>query len=169
MGERPQYVLERVFDAPRSLVWKTWTDPDLVPRWYGPGVESIVHRIDVRPGGLWLHEMRWSGNANYQRAEYTDVVMHEKLVFLQSVTDAQWAVIANPMMADWPRTLLTTVDFKDAGGKTAMRLTWAPHEATEVEIACFAAAIEGMGKGWNAGMDLLEQLLADLQAENGWR
>ena len=44
-----------------------------------------------------------------------------------------------------------------------MRLTWVPHEASESEIACFAAAVGGMDKGWGAGMELLAELLAELQ------
>jgi hypothetical protein len=68
------------------------------------------------------------------------------------------------MMADWPRVLLTTVTFEEDGGRTKMRLTWVPHEASEAEIACFAAAMGGMGKGWDAGMKLLAELLAELQA-----
>ena len=57
--------------------------------------------------------------------------------------DADWNVTANPMMADWPRVLLTTVTFEEDGAKTKMRLTWVPHEASEAEIACFAAAMDG--------------------------
>ena len=48
MSEFPMYVLERVFNAPRNLVWRTWTDPDLVSRWYGPNVETIVHRLELK-------------------------------------------------------------------------------------------------------------------------
>jgi hypothetical protein len=44
-----------------------------------------------------------------------------------------------------------------------MRLVWQPHQATEAEIAFFAGAIAGMGKGWAAGMDALEKILAELQ------
>lgn len=67
------------------------------------------------------------------------------------------------MMADWPRVLLTTVTFEEEGDRTAMRLTWVPHEAGDPEIACFAAAVGGMDKGWGAGMALLAELLAELQ------
>jgi hypothetical protein len=45
-----------------------------------------------------------------------------------------------------------------------MRLTWVPHEASEAEIACFAAAMDGMDRGWGAGMELLAELLVELQA-----
>jgi hypothetical protein len=42
-------------------------------------------------------------------------------------------------------------------------LTWTPHKASEAEIACFANAIDSPGKGWGAGLELLEALLAELQ------
>ena len=163
MSDLPTYVLERVFDAPRELVWKTWTDPELLPRWYGPKVETIIHRLDVKPGGLWLNEMKMGENSYYQRAEYTDVFEPERLVCLMSNADADWNIAPNPMMADWPRVLLTTVTFEEDAGGTKMRLTWVPHDASEAEIACFANAIENLDKGWGAGMRLLEELLAELQ------
>ena len=130
MGDLPTYVLERDFDAPRALVWRAWTDPALLVRWYGPKVETIVHRHDLKPGGLWLGEMKWGDTSHYQRVEFTEVSPPERLVWLHSVSDADWAVIANPMMPDWPRVLLTTVTFEEAAGRTRLRLTWVPHEAS---------------------------------------
>jgi uncharacterized protein YndB with AHSA1/START domain len=164
MSDLPSYVLERTFDAPRELVWKTWTDPALLSRWYGPNVETIIHRLDVKPGGLWLNEMKMGQRSSYQRTEYTEVIAPERLVCLMSNAAADWAVVPNPMMPDWPRVLLTTVTFAEDGSQTKMRLTWVPHEASKAEIACFAAAIGGMGKGWGAGMELLAKLLVELQA-----
>jgi uncharacterized protein YndB with AHSA1/START domain len=160
----PTYEMERVFDAPRQMVWRTWTEPELLARWYGPNVETIVHRLDVKPGDLWLNEMKMGERSSYQRTEYTEVVAPERLVCLMSNADSQWNVAANPMMPDWPRTLLTIVTFEEARGKTQMRLTWTPHEATKAEIACFAAMMGNMGKGWDAGMKLLTEILAELQS-----
>lgn len=166
MSELPTYMLEREFDAPRELVWKTWTDPELLPRWYGPRVETVVHRLDLKPGGLWLVEMRWGGKSNYQRVEYTEVARPERLVWLHSNSDQHWNVTSSPMMADWPRVLLTVVTFEDLGGRTRLRLTWTPHEATAAEIECFRNAVGGMGKGWDSGMALLAELLVELQAKS---
>jgi hypothetical protein len=67
-------------------------------------------------------------------------------------------------MADWPRVLLTTVTFEERGGRTSLRLTWVPHQASAAEIACFASVMDKVGQGWGAGMELLEQLLSELQA-----
>ena len=163
MSDMPTFTLERLFDAPRELVWKTWTEPKLLARWYGPRVETIIHRLDVEPGGLWLNEMKMANGSGYQRTEYTEVTPPARLVMLQANTDADWNITANPMMADWPKQLLTTVTFEAEGDRTKMRLTWVPHDASDAEIACFAGATEGMGKGWGAGMELLAELLAELQ------
>ncbi|KZM51468.1 SRPBCC domain-containing protein [Labrenzia sp. OB1] len=159
----PEFILERRFKAPRNLVWRSWTEADLLARWYGPGVETIIHKLDVRPGGLWLNEMKMGGGSHYQRVEYTEVLPPEKLVWLHSVADADWNVAANSMMPDWPRVLMTTVTFLVAGENTDVRLVWTPHEATDAEIACFKGAISGLDKGWGKGMELLEELLAELQ------
>ncbi|MEP2532991.1 SRPBCC domain-containing protein [Shimia sp.] len=163
MSELPTYVLDRTFNAPPALVWRTWTEPELVQRWYGPGVTSIVHKMDVREGGEWLHEMQWGGNSNYQRADYSEVTPHTRLVWLHANTDGDWMITANPMMPDWPRLLLTVVTMDAEGDKTRLRLTWTPHEATDKEIACFEAAMDGMGQGWGKGMDMLEEILKELQ------
>ena len=163
MSDVPTYVLEREFDAPRELVWKVWTDAELLPRWYGPGVETIVHHLEVKPGGLWLDEMRMGGGSQYERIEYTEVTPPERLVWLHSVCDADWNVAANPMMPDWPRALLTTVTFEDDGGRTRLRLTWAPHEASAAETAAFSGAMDSLDRGWGAGMELIGELLAEMR------
>ncbi|MBO9579694.1 MAG: SRPBCC domain-containing protein [Sphingobium sp.] len=163
MSELPTFVLEKTFEAPRSLVWRTWTDPKLLSRWYGPNVETIIHQLDARPGGLWLNEMKMSRGSSYQRSEYLEVVEPERLVCLMANADQNWNVTANPMMPDWPRILLTTVTFKEEAGRTLMTLSWTPHEASDAEISCFANAMGNLGKGWAAGFDVLEKMLAELQ------
>jgi len=163
MSETPQFATEHEFDAPRSLVWQAWTQPDLLARWYGPNVETIVHEFDLKPGGRWLGEMKWDGNSHYSVAEFTEVVPEEKLVWLHSSSDAEWNIAANPMMPDWPRFVLTTVTFADTAEKTRIRLAWTPHEATETESECFSGAMEKFGSGWKAGFAIMDGVLAELQ------
>jgi uncharacterized protein YndB with AHSA1/START domain len=55
-SEGTELVFERTFDAPRALVWKAFTDPDLIPRWWGPhGTTTTVVDMDVRPGWAWRY------------------------------------------------------------------------------------------------------------------
>ena len=58
MSELPEFVLDREFDAPRDMVWRAWTEPELLSRWYGPNIETIIHKFELEPGGVWLNEMK---------------------------------------------------------------------------------------------------------------
>ncbi len=162
MTELPRFELERRYDAPAALVWRTWTEPDLLARWYGPGVETVIHELDVRPGGVWKNEMRMRGMSSYQLTTFTEVEPARKLVMLMSSCDADWQVCANAMMPDWPKTLWTGVTFHEAAGKTRMVLTWVPHEASEAEIACFRGAVDKLGSGWGAGFGIIAEILVEL-------
>jgi len=164
MSKLPEFISDREFDAPCNLVWQAWTDPELLARWYGPNIETVIHKFDLKPGGVWLNEMKMQSMSDFSRMTFTEVVPEKKLVWHHSTTDADWNLISNPMMPDWPRVLLTTVTFQEAGEKTKVRLTWVPFEATDTEIACFAGAMDGFGSGWGAGFTIMDTILAELQA-----
>jgi uncharacterized protein YndB with AHSA1/START domain len=165
MSDTPEYVLDREFDAPRDMVWRAWTDPELLARWYGPGVETIIHKFDLKPGGVWHNEMKWGENSMLSKAVFEEITPTERLVWHHhSSTDQDWNTVANPMMPDWPQILLTIVTFEDIGGKTKVRLTWTPFEASEAEEACFAAMVDNMGKGWESGYAIMDEMLAEMQA-----
>lgn len=164
MTDLPEYVIDRVFDAPRKLVWKAWTTPDLLARWYGPGVDTIIHKFELKPGGLWLNEMKWGDKSDLSRMEFVAVEPETQLVWLHSSADANWNVAPNQMMPDWPRTLRITVDFRDMGDKAGVRLSKVPVDASEAEIACFVQAMSNLDKGWGSGFAMLADILAELQA-----
>lgn len=164
MTDLPKYINDRVFNAPRAMVWKAWTEPELLARWYGPGVETIIHEFDLRPGGQWLNEMKWGENSNHSKMAFQEVLPPEKLVWHHASTDADWNVVSNPMMPDWPRMLLTTVTFEDHGATTNVRLIQVPMDATDAEITCFANAMAGMDGGWGKGFSMLDDILQEIQA-----
>jgi len=165
MSEIPEYILDRLFDAPRELVWRAWTDPELLHRWYGPGAETTVHKFELKPGGMWLNEMKWGDNSNYQKVIFQEVTEPDKMVWHHySSTDSDWNSAPNPKMADWPALLLTTVTFEDQGEKTNVRLSQTPLDATDAELACFAEIMSNMDKGWGAGYAIMDEMFAELQA-----
>ena len=166
MTDLPEFIIDREFDAPRAMVWKAWTDPELLSEWYGPRVDTIIHKFDLKPGGVWLNEMKMGDTSDLSKMIFQEVVPEEKLVWHHSSSDADWNIISNPMMPDWPRVLLTTVTFENAGSGTKVRLVWTPLDATDAEIACFAGAMEGFGSGWGAGFTIMDEILARLQAES---
>lgn len=165
MSDLPAFILDREFNAPRELVWRAWTDPQFLQRWYGPGVETMIHKFDLEPGGVWLNEMKMGAGSNFQKIIFKEVTKPAKLVWHHCSADEDWNIAANPMMPDWPRILLTTVTFEEKGDRTNVRLSQIPLDATDAEIACFAKMKDGMSGGWGKGYEIIDELLTELQAE----
>ncbi len=166
MSEPSEFIVDRVFEAPRDLVWRAWTDPELLHRWYGPNIETVIHEFDLRPGGAWLNEMKMRNGSNFSKMVFQEITPEEKLVWHHCSTDSDWNIASNPMMPDWPRVLLTTVTFEDSGETTSVRLSQVPIEATDAEIACFASMMAGMEGGWGSGYAILDAIFAELLAES---
>lgn len=164
---QPKFEMTRRFDAPPALVWRTWTEADLIHRWYGPGVETRIRQFEPKKGGLWLTEMEVGETTMFQRVEFTEVVPEERMVMLMSNADSDWNVISSPMMSNWPRTLVTGVTLEEDGEGTKLTLTWQPHEPSEEETNAFAAALDDLDKGWGAGMDAIAEILEELKNEAG--
>ena len=78
-----EIVLTRVFDAPRELVWKVWTDPKHVVHWWGPnGFTTTIEKMDVRPGGVWKHVMHGPDGTDYPNSSvFQEVVKPERIVY----------------------------------------------------------------------------------------
>ena len=121
----------RVFDAPRDVVWRMWTEPDQVAQWWGPdGFTNSIDAMDVRPGGLWTFVMHGPDGRDYDNEiRYLEVVPHERLVYDHGPS---------------PR-FRTTVTFVDLGGKTqlTMRGVFAS-AAVRNRVAKEYGAVEGM-------------------------
>jgi uncharacterized protein YndB with AHSA1/START domain len=77
-----EIVMTREFDAPRELVFKAFTDPELIPKWWGlRNTTTIVDAMDVRPGGAWRYISRGQNGEEYAfRGEYLEVVPPERIV-----------------------------------------------------------------------------------------
>jgi uncharacterized protein YndB with AHSA1/START domain len=75
-------IIRHIFDAPRELVWKAMTDPDLIPRWWGPKMlATIVDQLDLRRGGIWRFIQRGPEGDDYVfHGVYHDIVQPERVV-----------------------------------------------------------------------------------------
>ena len=162
MSTTPNYIIDRTFNAPRAKVWRAWTEPELIAKWYGPNVETIIHKFDLTPGGIWQNEMRKGDFSDLSISTFIEISAEDHLVWHQSSADDQWNVVSNPMMPDWPKTIANDVTFVDKGDQTEVRLIWTPHNATDAEIACFTEAVSNFGGGWEKGFSIMDEVLAEL-------
>jgi uncharacterized protein YndB with AHSA1/START domain len=150
-------VITRVFDAPRALVWKAWTDPEHLMRWWGPkAFTAPVWKIDLRVGGKYLNCMRSPDGQDYwSTGVFREIVPTERLVFTDSFADADGNVVPAShygMGDDWPLEMQVTVTFEEQAGKTKLTLRHAGMPVGEPGDMAEA--------GWNESFDKLAQELA---------
>jgi uncharacterized protein YndB with AHSA1/START domain len=138
--------VERVFDAPRDRVYEAYTDPTLVPEWWGPrGTTTIVDRMDVRPGGGWRFVSRdGDGTETAFRGTYREVTPPERIV-----QTFEWEGLPGHVSVE-------TAVFEDLGDRTRVTTTARFHTAEERD----GMLGSGMEKGMNETYERLDELLA---------
>ena len=111
----PTIVMSRIYDAPRSLVWEAITEPKHVRQWWGgPGFSNPVCEMDVRPGGLWTHVMRFPDGHE----------LHLSFVFLEveKPTRLVWQSADHDRRKGGPPSSTITVTLEDLGPRTAWKM-----------------------------------------------
>ena len=150
-------VITRVFDAPRDLVFKAWTEPQRLMRWWGPrGFTTPFCKVDLRPGGVFHYCMRSPEGRDYWgRGVYREIAEPERIVYLDSFADEE----GNPvepahygMSPGHPAETLVTVTFVEHEGKTKVTLHHSVPEAVPER--------SGIQQGWTEMLDRLAEELA---------
>jgi len=142
-----ELVITRVFDAPRSLVFKAWTEPEHLMRWWGPkGFTMRVYKLDLHPDGAWRFCMRSpNGTDEWQQGVYREIVEPERLVFSYAFEDAT----GKP-----GHETLVTVTLADHGGQTKLTVHHAVFETIAVR--------DDHVRGWSEALDHLAAYVANL-------
>ena len=154
--------LTRVFDAPRELVWKAWTEAERLAHWWGPkGMDVQVRSFDLRPGGVFHYSMRTTnGQEWWGKFVYREISPPERLVFVVSFADSDGTTLRAPFSDEWPLEVHSTVTLEERDGKTTLTLRGIPINANEAEHAAFVGMFESMQQGWGGTLDQLETYLA---------
>lgn len=160
VSEKGRMTITRVFDAPRELVWKAWTDPEYVMLWWGPkGFTAPVCKMDFRVGGKFLCCMRSpDGQEFWNAGEYHEIVPYEKIVSSMYFADAEGNKV-EPEHYGIEHTVIEDVHdvtlFEDIGnGQT--KLTFIGNEPME------EATKSGQVEGWKQILDKVAIVVAEL-------
>jgi uncharacterized protein YndB with AHSA1/START domain len=135
-----EFVMERVFDAPREMVWKCLTEAERIPRWWGPRKTTMtVAEMDVRVGGTW----RWinhtaEGDAPFT-GEYLEVVPPERLVYTE-IFDVE------PFNAG---AAVVTCTLEEIDGKTKLTSRSRFPSAESLEGALATGMVRGAIESWD--------------------
>lgn len=143
----PELVIMRVFNAPRDLVWKAWTDPTHAVQWWGPIEYPAAHlEMDVRPGGVWRGLLRSPGDGSElsHKGVFREVTPPERLVFTFSWDEE----------GERGLETLITITFVDQGDKTLMTFRQIPFQSAEER--------DGHRYGWGSAFDRFDDTLSAL-------
>ncbi|WP_127529852.1 SRPBCC domain-containing protein [Paenibacillus kobensis] len=154
-------VLERVFDAPRELVFRMFKEPEHLSRWWGPkGWELPVCKIDFRPGGVWHYCMKcvdrnqgdFYGMESWGKGVYKEIIEPEKIVYVDFFSDAEGN--ENP---DMPSTEVT-LTFIEQDGKTKLvnRAVYVSEEALKTVMDM--GMLEGITQTWDRLDEIVQSL-----------
>jgi uncharacterized protein YndB with AHSA1/START domain len=140
--------VERVFDAPRDRVFAAFTDPALIPEWWGPrDTTTVVDQMDVRPGGSWRFVVRNSdGSEDGFRGTFREITPPERVV-----QTFEWEGMPGYVSID-------TATFEDLGDRTKVTTTSLFHTTEERD----GMLESGMERGMNESFARLDELLARL-------
>lgn len=149
-----EIVLTRLIDAPRELVFKQWTEPERMKRWWGPkGFTMPYCKIELRPGGVCHSCMRSpEGRDFWSKSVYREIVEPERLVLTDSFSDERGNVIRPEqygMSPDWPLEALITVTLTEEVGKTLLTVR---HSGL---ASAPARDVEMCREGWSQTLDKL--------------
>ena len=159
-NEIERMVVTIIFDAPRELVWKAWTDPKYVMQWWGPkGFTAPVCKMDFRVGGNFLICTRTpDGQEGWNAGEYHEIVLHEKIVYSMYFSDPNGNKIEPEQLGIEHEAIEGAHDvilFEDLGnGRT--KLTFIGNEPME------SAKNSGQMEGWNQILDKIAEVVAGL-------
>lgn len=143
--------IERIFDAPRELVFKAWTNAEHLKNWYAPlTCKTTIYKFEFKPGGIFHHEVRSTHGGCIFLGEFLDIVENEKIVYVLRYCDESGNVIsASNAQMKGPDETTVTVMFEDFEGKTKLTL----HQTISEEFA----KKEGSYNGWLEILDNLEE------------
>lgn len=150
----PELVIERLYDAPRELVWRAWTRPEMAARWFGPkGFVTERYELDARPGGRYRHTMRSpEGTVHTKQGVFHDVTAPSRLVFTFAWEDE----------AGRPKhEMLVTVTFEALGERTRLTLRQTRFESVN--------ARDLHRGGWSSSLDRFADYLAEQLDEESAR
>ena len=159
--EDNELVITRIFDAPRDLVFKVWSEAEHLKNWWGPiGFKLSINELDFRPGGSFHYNMQSSdGYEMWGKFVYHEIETLERIVFVSSFSDPEGNIVRAPFSTAFPMEIRNLVTFTETDGKTMLILRGGPIKATEEEQTFFNGMFESMKQGYGGTCDQLDDYL----------
>lgn len=166
MPGKNELIIVREFNAPRELVFDSFTQPEHLSRWWGPkGSKINILTADIKSGGTFHYELTSPDNTTMcGKFVYREIVRPEKIVFVSSFADRAGNIIPTPFPIKFPHEILNTWILNEHNGKTTITLRGEPVNGTEEEREGFRNLFSSMEQGFGGTFDQLDQHLKNIQS-----
>ncbi|MFX3626109.1 MAG: SRPBCC family protein [bacterium] len=155
--DKKQLHVEREFDAPVNLVWRAWTEPELLDQWWAPKPwKAETKSMDFREGGVWLYIMNGpEGEKQFCKAKYSNITVKSNYKATDAFCDEEGNENSDIPSMSWD------VNFIEEQGKTVVNIfiTYPSNEAMQEIIKM------GFKEGFAMAHNNLDELLQTLQSE----
>ncbi len=147
--------VKREFDAELPLVWKAYTDPEILDQWWAPHPwKTVTKSMDLRPGGEWLYSMVGpEGEEHFCAARYDEVEFEKRYTGIDAFTDAEGKINADMPQSGWESNFIAK------GERTIVEINIRFSKLEDLE----AYIQMGFREGLSSAMENLDKLLPSLK------
>lgn len=160
-------IITRIFEAPVEKVWKAWTTPELVQKWWGPKEFTAPSiKIDLRVDGQYIYCMRGPAGTEFDRDLYSagiykEIVPNEKIVATDYFSDSEGnksTPTDHGLSSEMPSEMEVTVLFEEVGeGKTKVSIIYSPENDKQRQVMIETR----MEEGWGTSLDKLAEVVGN--------
>ncbi len=152
--------LTRTFDAPRQLVWASFSQAEHLAHWWGPkGCHLQIVDFEFREGGAFHYFMDMPNNPMWGKITYESLIEPEKIVYLSGFANADGEVIRAPFSELFPLLIRSELTLTEVDGQTIVQMQGYPLNATQAEIDFFNGMKSNMEQGFGSTFDQLAEYL----------
>jgi len=159
-----EFVIRRLFHVPQRLLFKAWTEPVSLRRWWGPkGFEWVGGTLDLKPGGRFLYCLRSpEGGEMWGKFVYREILPHSRLVFVSSFSNREGETTQHPASPLWPLEILNTITFTPQDGDTLLEIRGLPLDSSPGQQKFFEQNMNMVEKGFGGTFEQLDAYLSDI-------
>ncbi len=158
------FSITRRLQAPRTLVWKAFTDPAHLVHWWGPKGFTVTHcELDLTVGGTFHYALAApDGTPMWGKWVFQEIQPPERLANLFQFSDPEGGVTRHPMAPDWPLRMRSVLTLLANGDATHLTIEVAAWQASDAEQRVFAANHGSLAQGYGGTLDQLTDYLESL-------
>jgi len=158
-----ELVITRLFESPKEWVFKAWTEPEKIKKWWGPkGFTAPVVKVDLRPGGKYLYAMQDSSGKKYwSGGVFKKVDAPNRIVVVDHFADEKGnevSAAAYGMNSSFPQENIINFTFTEEGDGTRVKIISQLPESLAAREALWKSHVV---ESWKSSLDKLEKVLID--------